>query len=150
MWSQRSVVDIKRHEYIFIQFVLQTNTLHKCGDQHKGQTNKHIVESNRHKRLANWCQSTSPSSPSDLWEPWSNFENWNDFQQSELFLALLLFSVRRARKWKFGIVYNNTGMHWSAFCLFHWWQRNFEDAHKYRLIRASCITMAYQSLWGNV
>ena len=30
-------------------------------------------------------------------------------------------------------------MHWSAFCLIHWWQRNFEDAHEYRLLRASCF-----------
>ena len=38
---------------IFIQFVLQTNTLHENRDQYKGQTNKHIVQSNRRKRLAN-------------------------------------------------------------------------------------------------
>ena len=30
-------------------------------------------------------------------------------------------------------------MHWSAFCLFHWWKRNFEDAHEYRLLSASCF-----------
>ena len=29
------------------------------------------------------------------------------------------------------------GMYWSAFCVFHWWQKNFEDAHKY-LARANC------------
>ena len=63
---------------------------------------------------------------------------------------ILLLSVRCARKWKLGIVYNNTGIYWSAFGLCHWWQRNFEDWHEYRLIRASCITMAYRSLWGNI
>ena len=25
-------------------------------------------------------------------------------------------------------------MHWSTFCLFYWWQRNFKDAHEYRLL----------------
>ena len=37
---------------------------------------------------------------------------------------------------------NTVGMHWSAFCLFHWWQKNFEDAHEYRLLRASCLMIA--------
>ena len=65
LWSQRSVVDIKRHEYIICNLFYKKNILDESWIRHKGHEN--------------WSWSTIPSSRNDLWEPWSNFENWNGF-----------------------------------------------------------------------
>ena len=70
---------------------------------------------------ANWSQ-TSPSAPGDLWEPWGNFENYRErnwdypeqnwaFINKQIcaFLRILFMSTALATKWKWGIVYTNTG-----------------------------------------
>ena len=70
---------------------------------------------------ANWSQ-TSPSAPGDLWEPWGNFENYRErnwdypeqnwaFVNKQIcaFLRILFMSTALATKWKWGIVYTNTG-----------------------------------------
>ena len=101
LWSQRSVVDIKRHKYIISNLFYKQTHCTRAGSRQRADKQT--------KGQGNWSRSTSPSFPSDLWEPWtawSNFQNRNDFKQSELLLELLSLSVRRARKWKWGIVYN--------------------------------------------
>lgn len=70
---------------------------------------------------ANWSQ-TSPSAPGDLREPWGNFENYRErnwdypeqnwaFVNKQIcaFLRILFMSTALATKWKWGIVYTNTG-----------------------------------------
>ena len=70
---------------------------------------------------ANWSQ-TSPSAPGDLREPWGNFENyrernWDYPEQNWAFvnkqicacLRILFMSTALTTKWKWWIVYTNTG-----------------------------------------